>query len=430
MAPDLRDTRRYLGWFVLALLAACSAPASEGERTLPGESELTYRADYCLTVDPASQSVKVALTVAQPQSLLREVRFDTLDGRVTSVEGDGDVQIENGEVVWSVPDSGGELSWRASVPHRRGNSGYDAWLDVAWGIFRAEDVVPRAATRTLKGAQSQTTLNFELPAGWSAVTEYSESDGLFRVERPGRRFAEPAGWIAVGELGVRREKIDGIQIAVAAPTGEDVRRMDMLAMANWVLPEIVRLLPAAPSRITIISAGEPMWRGGLSAPQSIYLHADRPLISENGTSTLIHEWMHVSLGLSARRGYDWIVEGLAEYYSIELLRRSGTITERRFERAMAFMDEWAEDAKTLCAPSSSGPTTALAVRTMLALNQEILSKSGGEKSLDGVVYALVATGAQLDLDNLRRTAAEIIGEDSDVLHSGRLPGCRKLDATP
>ena len=70
-----------------------------------------------------------------------------------------------------------------------------------------------------------------------------------------------------------------------------------------------------------------MWRGALSAPQSLYVHAERPLLSGNATSTLLHEIVHIGLGLADERGADWIVEGLAEYYSLEVLRRSGTISE-------------------------------------------------------------------------------------------------------
>ena len=43
----------------------------------------------------------------------------------------------------------------------------------------------------------------------------------------------------------------------------------------------------------VVGAADPMWRGGLSASNSLFLHADRPLISENGTSTLVHELTHV-----------------------------------------------------------------------------------------------------------------------------------------
>ena len=41
----------------------------------------------------------------------------------------------------------------------------------------------------------------------------------------------------MGKLGVRRETIAGTRIAVAAPEGQTVRRMDMLALLNWILPE-------------------------------------------------------------------------------------------------------------------------------------------------------------------------------------------------
>ena len=42
-----------------------------------------------------------------------------------------------------------------------------------------------------------------------------------------------------------------------------------------------RLLPDFPDRLTVVSATGPMWRGGLSAPASLYIHADLPLISDS-----------------------------------------------------------------------------------------------------------------------------------------------------
>jgi len=417
---------RILVCLLAVAFAGCNAPASEDERR-GSDRPRVYDILYRLTVDPDAQSVAVALSLSQRDDFLREMRFDTLGGRVRDVRGDGSVDSRNGEVVWTPPERGGELTWRVSVPHRRGD-GYDAWLGEKWGIFRAEDVIPRAATRTLKGAESRTTMRFVLPAGWSAVTEYAEENGAFRVPRPGRRFSQPAGWMAVGDLGVRRERIAGIRVAVAAPVDQGARRMDMLAMANWILPELVRLLPTPPSRLTIVSAGPPMWRGGLSAPQSIYVHADRPLISENGTSTLVHEFLHVGLGFSSMRGYDWIVEGMAEYYTLELLRRSGSITGRRFERALKSLEDWAEDADALCKPVSSGASTALAVVTFAELNRELEARSDGERSLDDVLFDLASTDRPVDLDTLAGSVRALTGEVPELLHSDRLPGCRKLAA--
>ena len=204
------------------------------------------------------------------------------------------------------------------------------------------------------------------------------------------------------------------------------RWLDTIALLNWTLPELARLLPELPPRLTVVSAGEPMWRGGLSAPQSLFLHAERPLISENATSTLLHEVIHMSLGLTSRDGYDWIVEGLAEYYSLQLLQRSGTISNARFAAAQAELSDWAKTAGNLCGPSSSGATTALAVTVLDALNKEILEKSAGEWSLDDVARELWQLGEKVSLDQLNTVVEELTGHKPDVLHSESLPGCRTI----
>ncbi|MDJ0940626.1 MAG: hypothetical protein QNJ00_12775 [Woeseiaceae bacterium] len=389
---------------------------------------LVYEIEYRLTPDPLSQTIGVTMSVSQPRHLLREVRFAAPAERLFDVAGDGELDIDDGRLSWRPPESGGMLSWTVEVPHRRNGNGHDAWLDERWGLLRAEDVVPRAATRTLKGAHSDTTVVFELPDDWSVITQYRESDGRFDIANGGRRFVQPSGWIVMGELGVRRERVTGVRVAVAAPEGEGVRRMDMIALSNWLLPELGRIVPELPDRVTIVSAGDPMWRGGLSAPASIFIHADRPLLSENGTSTLVHELMHVAFRIDSVRGHDWIVEGLAEYYTLELLRRSGTLSERRFERALASQRDWATDAKTLCAPSSTGATTALAVSLFVDLDAEISSRSQGEHGLDDVLEALIALDRPLDLESLRNISSRLIGTNPDALHIDRLPGCRTLSA--
>jgi len=217
-----------------------------------------------------------------------------------------------------------------------------------------------------------------------------------------------------------------MSVAVAGPVGHAVRRLDTIALLNWTLPELARLLPELPPRLTIVSAGEPMWRGGLSAPQSLFLHAERPLISENATSTLLHEVMHMSLGLTSRDGYDWIVEGFAEYYSLQLLHRSGTISDSRFAAAQADIADWAKTAANLCGPTSTGPTTALAVTILDTLNSEIIEKSAGESSLDDVARELWRLGEKADLALLVAATRKLIGRKPDALHSDMLPGCRTI----
>ena len=134
--------------------------------------------------------------------------------------------------------------------------------------------------------------------------------------------------------------------------------MDILAFLAWNLPEAARLFPSFPSRLTVVSANEPMWRGGLSAPSSLFIQASLPLLSENGTSTLLHELMHIGIGNSAGHNADWIVEGMAEYYSLKLLYRSGTISKRRFEKSLAALEKWGREAADLCVGKASGAVDA------------------------------------------------------------------------
>jgi len=406
--------------FVILVSSAMDAGAQD--------DSLDYDIVYAVKPDIASQTLQVTLELRQARALLRELSMQP-DARISRLEAEGSLQVSASGVRWQPPSTGGTMRWQVNVDHRRNGDGYDAWLGPEWGLFRAEDIIPRAASRTIKGANSRTRFDFELPPGWSVVTQYYGRDGRFRVSNPERRFDQPTGWIVLGRIGVRRETIAGSQVAVAGPIGNSVRRMDILALLNWTLPELARLLPELPSRLTIVSAGEPMWRGGLSAPQSLFVHADRPLISENATSTLLHEVMHMALGIRAGTDVDWIVEGLAEFYSLELLQRSGTISQTRYKIATTDLKKWARTATILCQKSSTGASTALAVTVFAELDQEIRRRTDGDKSLDELVSALWGQDKPVSIAMLRNLAEELTGHKPDALHSDKLPGCRTIVAS-
>ena len=414
---------------LLVCLASCAACGAKVSGSLVPADPLTYRLEYVATPDPANGTVDVVLNLSQGSALLRSMTMRQ-DAHISGLDGDGDLLRTGSEVRWQPPASGGTLRWTVAVSHRRNGDGYDALLGADWGLFRAEDIIPRATTRTLKGAVSETWLTLTLPSGWSAVTQYAGAGTRTRIDNPERRFDQPSGWIVMGNLGVRREIIAGVRVAVAGPVDNSVRRLDTLALLNWTLPELARILPDLPPRLTIVSAGDPMWRGGLSAPESLFLHAARPLISENATSTLLHEVMHLSLALDSTEGYDWIVEGLAEYYSLQLLYRSGTITKPRFQQAKIDLANWAAPTTALCQRASTGATTAFAVGVFAALNDEIDELTKGASDLDDVVQNLRLLDTDLDLNALDHAFEDIVGSKSDTLHIDKLPGCRSIDAIP
>ena len=154
-----------------------------------------------------------------------------------------------------------------------------------------------------------------------------------------------------------------------------------------------------------------MWRGGLSGPNSVFVHASLPLISRDGTSPLLHELMHATLGISPGPGGDWIVEGLAETYSLELLVRSRTLSKKRYQKALAQLAGRGGQAPKLEVERSSGATTARAVTVLHALDREIRDGSGGARSLDDVVRILFQQGGEVTSQRLRRIAEDLSGRD-------------------
>lgn len=403
-------------------LAGCGLGSTDARAQ---ENERVYRLEYVVTVDPEAKGARVELELEQRDDYLRELDMPLLGGRLGTFEGDGEISIEDGRVTWLPPDEGGTLRWFARLEHERDDDEYDAYVADDWALFRAEDVIPSADTRTLKGARSDTHLEFRLPRGWSSVAPYFGNDHRFEIDNPERRFDTPTGWIVLGDLGIRYDTVSGIRTKVAGPVGHDIRRMDMLALLRWTLPELLRILPDFPDRLTIVSAGDPMWRGALSAPQSLFMHADRPLISENGTSTLVHELVHIGLGVSADNGADWIVEGLAEYYGLEVLRRSGTISPRRYKQAREEIAEWGRETSDLCGPSSSGSRTARAVTILARVDAEIRDVTDGRSSLDDVLEDLAEMDDddKITVERFREIVADVADEPVEALAPENLPGC-------
>ncbi|MGH8165990.1 MAG: hypothetical protein ACREQ1_02055 [Woeseiaceae bacterium] len=404
------------------LLSACNAPAFDAQATESPEDRV-YRMDYRVTPDPERKGARVELTVTQRSDFLREVDMPLRDGQISDVSGDGEVSVEDDRVVWTLPERGGSLRWFARINNLRADDEYDAYIDEDWALFRGEDIIPSASTRALARAASETTLTFDLPRDWSSVTPYFGLNDSYEIVNPERDFDTPTGWIVLGDIGVRFETIGHVRTKVAGPTGHAVRRMDMLALLRWTLPELLRLLPDFPKRLTFVSAGAPMWRGALSAPQSAFVHADRPLISENSTSTMLHETLHIGLGLSAESGADWIVEGFAEYYGLEMLRRSGTISNDRYRTAHRDLESWGREVDDLCTRRSNGSDTARAVTILVELNGEIEKATDGEADLDDVLRELAGYDEEITVEGFREIVAEIADGPMDALDANNLPGC-------
>ncbi len=402
---------------VLAIIFALGASASFAQ----AQSQ-HYGLRYNLSLVPAEDRAEVSLTLDQrAKGNIWSLRFHIDPQRHKDFQGDGAIAIEGDYVTWNPAETGGRLSFQVSVSNRRGNGAFDARMTDDWAIFRGDDLFPPAHTQDREDSEADTTLHVHLPDGWSFATPYQEiEDHTYEIDHAHRRFERPIGWMAAGRLGVRRERIAGVRVIVAGPLNQGVRRLDMVALLNWNLPRLRRLVPDMPQRVLIVSAGDPMWRGGLSGPNSVYVHADRPLLSENGSSTLVHELVHVATGIKGDKGGDWIVEGIAEYYSLKLMWRSGTLTDNRYKQSFRKMEKWAQQAGPLDVDVSRGPVTARAVGIMRALDHEIHKKTNRQKSLDDVVRLLVAAEKKVNTENFRQAVVEVMGEPAESLTDRQL----------
>ena len=403
---------------MLGILIGVCAAASVSAAPQPRTYEVLYHA----AVDPVQHDVAMTVKLSG-EELPRKLSFRLDTSRHSGFRADGKLTQNNNTLIWEPSGTTASLHYRFKIDHQRDNGRYDALLTDDWAIFRGEDLVPSSSVTAPKVLRATAVLQFSLPKEWSVLTPYEKSaENTFRIENPDRRFQRPLGWLILGKIGSRNERIVGIETVIAAPVGDRARRQDMLAFLNWNLPQLAQIFPGFPKRLLIVSAGDPMWRGGLSGPASLFIHTSRPLISENRTSTILHELAHLALGIHGDEESDWIVEGLAEYYSVETLRRSGGIGEQRYEETMKKLARWGQRATTLFEQHSSGATTARAVCVFRDVDREIRAATENHKSLDDVARILAEERGEVTLRGLQEDARKVAGRKVQSLERAHLTG--------
>jgi hypothetical protein len=378
----LRLPGRVLFSSLLVLLLPAPAWAEESQETRYYDTHFEAR------FDPATDSAAISITIRQPESLIRLVDLAAPAKRYSDFSGDGEIEHRQGRLLWIVPADGGTLQFQAKVNHRKGDA-HDARMTEEWAVLRLDDLFPAARVRALIGAASRSSFSLHGPDGWRFESRYGPVKGRLEISNEGRKFDRPTGWLAAGELGVRREVIRGRRVALAGPTDQGMRRLDTLAFLRWTLPRLLKVFSNFPDRLLIVGARDDMWRGGLSGPASLYLHNERPLISGNGTSAPLHELVHVATGSATQRD-DWLIEGLAEYYSLEILRRSGGISQKRYDVAMRTLADWVKRKNGRLQSPSSGANTARAVLLLWNLQQDLQQRETA--SLDDLVQEMVNAG--------------------------------------
>ncbi len=399
-------------------------PAAKPPVQQPPAAQKAPVYDFTVTarIVPTERAAHVTLELGRGAQNVKRLRFRIDPQRHLLFRGDGSVVTEGAHVTWTPPRTGGALHYVFRIDHLRDARRYDARSARTWAIFRGEDLVPQARVLSEDGARSRTRLRVRLPEGWSVATPYAKlRGGLYRVEHPRRRFDRPTGWMIAGVLGAVREEVAGVRVAIVGPRGAGVHRQDVLALLRWTLPSLREALVSLPERLLIVSAGDPMWRGGLSGPGSLFLHAHRPLITEDGTSPILHEVVHTALRLQPGSDGDWAIEGLAEYYSLEILGRSGTVSPERLQRAFETLAKRGTEAAHLRSKSVSGAGTARAVTVLRALDQRIRDATDQTRGIDDVARLLVRDGGTVTTVRVQQLAEQVSGLDLSAFFRSEVP---------
>ncbi|MBC9250190.1 hypothetical protein A9179_07875 [Pseudomonas alcaligenes] len=378
--------------------------------------------DYQVRFLPESEQAEVSLTLEQGEAV-HSLTFDLGDkGYYSDFKADGSWQQEGEQKGSWLPGKGkSTLSYKVKVSHPRKSGSFDARMTPDWALLRGDDLVPSARLVKDDKIELVARLQFVLPKDWNGVeTGWPRiGENKFRIDNPSRKFDRPIGWILAGKIGTRRAKLGDTDVTVAAPVGEHMRRMDIITLLTFIWPEAQAVFPRDPAKLLIVGAGDPMWRGGLSAPNSLFMHSERPLVSENGTSSLVHELVHVFSRIRDTNKSDWISEGLAEYYAIELMRRAGGMSEDRYQAIRKKLTGWSKSVSSLRTEESSGPITARAVLLLQELDREIRKNTNNQHSLDDVTRGLMRMD-KVSTKDFIEVSENVMGRGSEVLDSDLL----------
>ncbi|EZP32670.1 hypothetical protein [Pseudomonas sp. RIT288] len=375
--------------------------------------------DYHVRLLPQSDQAEVRLTLAKGEAV-RSLDFDLGDGtHYSDFKADGQWQLTPGKQtrgLWRPFGDKPSLTYRVSISHGRKSGSFDTRMTPTWALLRGDDLVPPARLDQQDGVELVSRLQFELPNGWQSVETAWPRIGKkkFRIDNPSRLFDRPTGWMLAGHLGSRRTRLGETEVTVASPQGQGMRRMDVLTLLTFVWPQVQAVYPRHPKKLLIVGANDPMWRGTLGAHESIYVNTRLPLVSESGSSALVRELAQVFGRINDERRSDWISEGFAEYYAIELVRRAGGMSDERYQALQAKLTRDSQKVTTLRGEQISAAQLSKAVLVLQELDREIRLKTRNKRSLDDVLRGAMHLGT-VDTREFVQLADSVLGETSKVL---------------
>lgn len=397
---------------VLALLAAAGR-ATAADRPPP-----TYRVDWIVRVDADDPAhAHVGWRFAGIDEITR-FRIVFRDARARDVRGTGTLAWDGPTLTWTPGGPYAHLDYVVAIDRHRppGGSRYDSHAAADWIATRALHLFPEINVVFRAGAErarSEARLLFELPDGWQSLAAGAPlAPHVFRVEEPGQRLDRPRGWFLLGrDLRVERRTLAGSDVTVALAPGSRLDVARLWRLWSRTAPLLVPLLGPPPERLLLVSAPDPMWRGGISGEDSFFINGRIPTRSGDETSTYLHELVHVWQPFRPAPDARWFSEGLAEYASLRLQHRAGLLDDARFAHGLQLLSDqgtWGQDLTRSRAPAVLDDSAPLVVA---ALDLEIQRATEGRHGLDDVVRGLAAEGGTLTTARVLAAARRAAGHD-------------------
>ncbi len=391
--------------------------ASDHAATMPApQPHETYSVQYTIEVDAAAPArARVRWQLAGIDELER-IRFRFDPSRFENFGGSGIVERRRDEILWTPNGPYAELHYTARLDRRRAsNKGYDSYAGDGWILSRTSAFFPRSAAlfrRDVEASpESRARLAFLLPAGWDSVTIFPREDlHRYVVETPHQRLDHPRGWLLIGHMQRTDIRIADTALTIARVPGVTRQVAPITHFMTQALPLVTALFDRPLPRLLIVIGKDPMWRGGLSGEESFYIHDRRPLRTRDQTSPYLHELFHVAAPFRPHADAHWVTEGLAEYYSIELQRRMGRLSDTRFRRALELFEKhglWHRDFTRTAASALRNNSAPL---VMYVLDQRIRAATDGQRGLDAVVATLARDGGTVSTARFLGTLERVAGK--------------------
>lgn len=374
--------------------------------------------DYQVRLLPASGQAEVRVTLAEG-SVVRSLDFDlSKAGAYSGFQADGQWQLKGQRGIWQPAAGKTSLSYRVQLDQKLASGAYSSRVTPHWALFLGDQLIPPARLDQQDGTELVARLAFDLPEGWKSIeTSWPRiGKGKFRIDNVSRLFDRPTGWMLAGDLGSRRARLGETEVTVAAPVGQGMRRMDNLTLLTFVWPQLQAVFPRNPPKLLLVAARDGMWRGAMAAQGSLYLNSARPMVSENGNSPLLRELVQLFAQIHGRDGSDWLVESLTDYYANELLRRSGGMSDDRYQVWQARLSKQGAKVNRLKGERASPAQVARGVMLLQALDKEIRIHTQAKRSLDDVVRGLMRLPS-VSTEDFVQISENVLGRRSDVLQS-------------